>query len=133
MLFDYDLLVPKATPASDPAEALATLTRGKLRRIRVFFPPGPATTVHVAVRHNLHQLVPANYDGTLNYDDISIVTELDYDLIDPPYQLRMIGWSPDAIYQHRITFGFDLEPVTGDNWDDFNRLLFTLNNDRQRR
>lgn len=129
MLFDFDLLIPPATPANDPIETLATLTRGKLKRIRVFFPPGCATLAHVVCRHNLHQLLPANYDGTLNYDDLSIITELDYDLVDAPYQVRMVGWSPTAVYQHRITFGFDLEPVTGDTWESFNRVLFNLNNE----
>jgi hypothetical protein len=133
MLFDFDLIIPAGTLANAPVEALATLTRGKLKRIRVFFPPGPATLVHVVCRHNLHQLLPANYDGTLNYDDISIITELDYDLVDAPYQLKMVGWSPTAVYQHTITFGFDLEPVTGDTWESFNRVLFALNNDIRQR
>jgi hypothetical protein len=133
MLFDFDLTVPAGTPANSPVETLAVLTRGKLKRIRVSFPPGPATLVHVVARHNLHQLVPANFDGTLNYDDISVITELDYDLVDAPYEIRMIGWSPTAVYQHIITFGFDLEPVTGDTWETFNRALFTLNNDIRQR
>ena len=127
MLFDYDLIVPAATIATSPVETLATLTRGKLKRIRVFFPPGPATLVHVVCRHNLHQLVPANFDGTLNYDDISVITELDYDLVDVPYQVKMVGWSPSAVYQHTITFAFDLEPISGDDWASFNRSIFELN------
>jgi hypothetical protein len=134
MLFDFDLIVPAATPAITPIETTIQLTRGKLTRIRVFFPPGPATLVHVVVRHNLHQLLPANFDGDLNFDDISVITEIDYDMVDPPYEIKMIGWSPLTTYQHIITFGFDLQPITGENWDDFNRLLFTLNNDvRERR
>ena len=127
MLFDFDLIIPAATPANQPVEALATLTRGKINRINVFFPPGPATLVHVVARHNLHQLVPANYDGTLNYDDTTIVSELDYNIVDAPYQIRMIGWSPTAVYQHTITFSFNLVPIDNDTWDDFNKLLFSLN------
>lgn len=133
MLFDFDLTVLPATPKASPAEQLVTLTRGKITRIGVFFPPGPATLVHCVVRHNLHQLTPANYDGDLNYDDITVYTELDYELVDPPYELRLLGWSPTAVYQHVITFSFHLQPITGDNWDDFNRLLFELNDNRQGR
>lgn len=127
MLFDFDLIVPAGTQQDSPAEQLVTLTRGKIVRIGVFFPPGPATLVHCVVRHNLHQLTPANYDGDLNYDDITVTTELEYDLVDPPYELRLIGWSPTAVYQHVITFSFQLQPITGENWSDFNRLLFELN------
>lgn len=124
MLFDFDLVVPAGTSPLQPYEQRVLLSRGRITQIRVFFPPGPATLVHVVVRHNLHQLIPANYDGTLNYDDIIVPVEMAYDLVDPPYEVRLIGWSPEAVYDHRITFAFDLQPITGENWDDFNRLLF---------
>ena len=133
MLFDFDLIVPAGTLATQPIETLATLTRGKLTQIRVMFPPGPATLVHVVIRHNLHQLLPANFDGTVNFDDSVVTTILEYDLVDAPYEIKMIGWSPDAVYQHIITVQFNLEPVKGDNWDDFNRQLFASINDIQRR
>lgn len=133
MLFDFDLIIPAATPATAPTETLARLTRGKLKRINVFFPPGPATLVHVVARHNLHQLVPANYDGDLNYDDTTIITELDYDLVDPPYEIKMVGWSPTATYQHTITFSFDVFPVEGDTWETFTRQLFLMNDVTRRR
>lgn len=127
MLFDFDLVVPAATPQSSPYEQLARLTRGKLKRINVFFPPGPATLVHVVARHNLHQLAPANFDGDLNYDDTTIISELDYDLVDAPYEIRMVGWSPLAVFQHTITFSFDIVPLDTDNWDSFTRQIFMLN------
>ncbi len=127
MLFDFDLIIPHGTLQGNPIVLLAKLTRGKLKQIRILFPPGPATLVYVVVRHNLHQLMPANPEGNINFDDSVIVSQLEYDLIDSPYELSMIGWSPDAVYDHTITFQFDLEPVTGENWDDFNRMIFSLN------
>jgi hypothetical protein len=133
MLFDFDVLIPPATPASDPTITLATLTRGKLTQIRVLFPPGPATLVHVVIRHNLHQLMPANFDGSINFDDAVVTSTLDYELVDPPYEIKMIGWSPTAVYEHRITCQFNLEPIGGDSWDNFNRALFALDNDIRRR
>ena len=133
MLFDFDLIIPPLTPVNSPIETLAKLTRGRIKRIYIFFPPGPATLVHVVARHNLHQLVPANFDGTLNYDDTTIITELDYELVDSPYEIRMLGWSPQAVYQHTITFSFDVFPIEGDTWDNFNRQLFLLNDVTRRR
>lgn len=133
MLFDFDIIIPAATPASAPIETLAKLTRGKLKQIRLLFPPGPATLVHVTVSHNLHQLLPANPEGDINFDDAVIVSNLDYDMVDPPYELIMSGWSPSAVYEHTITVQFDVVPVTGDTWEDFNRMLFDLNNQPGRR
>lgn len=127
MLFDFDLTVPAQTTQADPVVTLARLTRGKLTQIRVLFPPGPATLVHVVIRHNLHQLMPANMEGDINFDDAVVTSPLDYDLVDPPYEIQMIGWSPDAVYSHIITVQFDVQPVTGDTWEDFNRALFSSN------
>ncbi len=126
MLFDFDLTIPAATPASNPVVTLAKLTRGKITQIGIKFPPGPATLAHVVVRHNLHQLMPANPEGSSNFDDMTIWATLDYDLVDHPYTLNMIGWSPTAVYDHTITCLFNLEPVKGDNWDDFTRAIFAL-------
>jgi hypothetical protein len=132
MLFDFDLTIPAATLAITPIETLAKLTRGKLTQIRLLFPPGPATLAHVVIRHNLHQLMPANPEGTVNFDDAVITSNLDYDMVDSPYELNMVGWSPNAVYSHTITCQFNLEPVTGDTWEDFNRLLFEIDKGKGR-
>jgi len=133
MLFDFNLIIPAGTPQDTPTVTLAKLTRSKLTQIRMLFPPGPATLAHVVIRHNLYQLMPANPEGTINFDDAIIISNLDYDLVDVPYELQMIGWSPLAVYEHTITIQFDLQPITGDTWDNFNDLLQQINSDRVRR
>jgi len=133
MLFDFDLVIPAHTLQSDPMEQIINLTRGNLVEIRVMFPPGPATLVHVVVRDRLHQLMPANQDGTLNFDEQIISSRLSHEMRDAPYELRILGWSPNAVYDHIITCQFDMEPGRGDNWDDFNRVLFALNSQTEKR
>lgn len=128
MLFDFDLIVPNATPQSDPAELVVHLTRGIIRDIRIIFPPGPATLVHVQVLHNLFQLVPANPDGTLNYDDTKFNSPMEYVLDDSKYDIILRGWSPDAVYSHTINFQFDLGPLDTDNWNSFVTDLMRGNN-----
>lgn len=127
MLFDYDLIIPAGTPQNQPYETLAKLTRGKLTEVRIMFPPGCATLAHVVIRHNLHQLVPANPEGTVNFDAFVVTSKLGYDLVDSPYEIRILGWSPSAIYDHIITCQFELEPIEGDTWTDFTTQLFNLN------
>lgn len=133
MLFDFDIIVPAGTLQSDPQSTLCKLTRGKLTQIRMLFPPGPATLVHIVVRHNLFQLMPANPEGDINFDDAVIISNLDYELSDSPYELQITGWSPTAVYEHTITVQFNLEPLSGENWDAFNRVLFELNTQLMRR
>jgi len=133
MLFDFNLIIPAGTLQTNPINTFAKLTRGKLTQIILLFPPGPATLVHVVIRHNLHQLMPANPEGSINFDDAVITSILDYDLVDSPYELSMIGWSPTATYEHKITCQFNLEPVRGDTWDDFVRVFFSTDSQIQRR
>lgn len=123
MLFDYDLTIPAATQQNAPVAASCHLSSGILNRIRVKFPPGPATLVHVVVKDALFQLMPLNPDGDLNFDDENIDSGvLDYPL-QAPYDLHVYGWSPLAIFEHTITVQFDVQPPTPDKWSDFVQQL----------
>ena len=124
MLFDYDLTVPSGMLQSAPATQRVRLTYGNLSEIRVIFPPGPATLVYVTVSDRLHQIMPANADGSLNFDDATIVSGMEYELTDSPYELILEGWSPAAIYDHVITFQFDLKPAGEEDWSEFMQHLF---------
>ena len=125
MLFDFDLTVPRRTAADNPAVYTAKLTRGTLTEIRVIFPPGPATLVYCVIRDRLHQIMPANPEGSLNFDDSTVISRMEYEMADPPYELLLYGWSPDTIYEHTITFQFELQPVSKDTWNDFMQYLFS--------
>lgn len=123
MLFDYDLTVPAGTPKDTPAKAVCKLTSGLLNEIRVSFPPGPATLVHVTIQDALHQILPVNPDGDINLDDSLIVaTGLAYPL-QSPYEIYIVGWSPFAIYQHIITCQFDVQSDKQDALQSFAALL----------
>ena len=126
MLFDYDLIVPAQTPASSPVEQVVSLLYGTLTEIRCIFPPGPATLVHVVVRDRLHQIFPANTDGDVNFDDTVIVSTLEYELTDSPYELILVGWSPSAVFEHVITFQFNVRPAGGETWSEMIEHLFAL-------
>lgn len=124
MLFDYDLTVPAGTLKSAPAVAQVKLTRGTLTEIRVYFPPGPATLVHVQVLRALHTLMPANPDGELNFDDLMITSRLEYNLSGRPYEVTLRGWAPLAIFEHTITFQFEVMPIKKETWQTFLADLF---------
>lgn len=124
MLFDFDLTIPLATAKESPAILDVKLTLGTLTRIAVKFPPGPASLVHVVVKDRIHQIMPANSDGSLNYDNETVVSHLEYPITDPPYVLRLEGWSPNTLYNHIIRFQFDMVPSGGSNWRVFFNQLF---------
>lgn len=126
MLFDFDLTVTAGTLQSNPVTAKARLAKGLLTQIRVIFPPGPATLVYVVVKDRLFQLLPINPDGNLNLDDAIVVTDLEYDIKDDPFTLDLVGWSPDAIFDHKITIQFEMQPAKNDSWSSFTQQLQQL-------
>lgn len=124
MIFDFDLEIPLSTPKESPVTSYAVLTLGTLTRIAVKFPPGPAGLVYVVVKDRLHQIMPANSEGSLNYDSETIVDNLEYPINEPPYRLALVGWSPNTLFNHVIRFQFHMIPAGGSNWQVFLRQLF---------
>lgn len=125
MLFDYDIVVPAGTPKETPEIRVCVLTSGLLNEIRVKFPPGPATLVHITVQDSLHQILPVNADGDLNLDDETVISSnLKYKL-QAPFEVSIVGWSPFAVYEHTITCQFDVVPDIDDPFINFEKQLFT--------
>lgn len=125
MLFDYDIIVPAGTLQANPTRKVCKLTSGTLQEIRVKFPPGPATLVHVVILDNLHQIMPINPDGSINIDDETIKSSnLQYKLISP-FELYIDGWSPNAVYEHTITAQFEVDPDSVDPFTEFEKLLLS--------
>jgi hypothetical protein len=125
MLFSYDLLVPRGTPAIDPVVSGVKLTHGLLTEIRMIFPPGPARLVSCAVRDRLHQIMPANPEESIHLDNATVISRLEYALTDTPYELLIYGWGPDTSYDHTITLQFEVQPLEEDNWKQFLEYLFS--------
>lgn len=123
MLFDFAFTVPNRTLENDPYTVDVMLTGGTIKEIRTIFPPGPAELVHVKIFHSNLQLVPTNPDGTLNFDDKTIIARMDYDLLLRDNIITLVGWSPHAIYNHTITFQFDIDPPKLNDYQIFVNAL----------
>ena len=102
MLFATTLTVPAATTQASPATAILSLARGIIHQVDVSFLDGPENEVHVVVRRpGLHQVVPTS-EGTIVGNNVTVSATLREELLEPPYQLVVEAWSPDADYSHEI-------------------------------
>ena len=110
MRFAYDLTIPAGTTAADPATRGVHLVKGRLYHAEIAVPPGPADTVHAVVKDSLFQILPVNPDSSFSWDDYTHQVDLDYELPDLGHELTLVGWSPTAIFDHTITFRFDVAP-----------------------
>lgn len=106
MFYEFALTIPPNTPASAPLELEVSLALGQITWWGIQFPSGCVGLVHVFVRDELHQVIPANSDGNVSADDARIETFDSIALADEPATLRIGGWNLDDAYQHTITFRF---------------------------
>lgn len=112
MRFVYDLTVPAGTLSTDPAEDEIRLVRGTLTHAEVAFPPGPAGLVSVVVKDALLQILPANPEQSFAWDNYTHRANLDYALPRQGHKLTLVGWAPDAVFDHTVRFHFDVHPAS---------------------
>ena len=124
MRFSFQLTVPANTPLLSPVLARAKMAKGRITTARVKFEAGCFNQVKIVVRDRLFQIVPAAGLVPLFGDNVNFRIPMNYNLIDPPYELGLFGWSPDTKYQHIITFAFDLESAEGDERRVLEELFF---------
>ena len=110
MVFEYDLVIPAATPALSPVSLEMPLARGIIHKVEAQFLYGCRGLVFVVVRRALHQVFPANPDGQLKAEGYVISFPTYYPLEEAPFKLEAYGWSPDTTYQHTVTLRFGIEP-----------------------
>jgi len=101
----------------DPKITTLKLARGRLTGGFLFFPSGPAGTLHFRARMGIHQLLPFNADGSYSLDDCVIPFHLGIDLTAPPYEIDLITWNTSEDYAHALTVGLFLTPKTSRNED----------------
>jgi hypothetical protein len=108
MLYDFGITVPAGTAENAPIEATLKLTAGLIFYLSVEFPPGCRGYVYAVVKHGGHQLYPTNPQGALNAENFTVQAWDFYPLKEAPYTLKVLGWSPEADYQHTLTVRVNL-------------------------
>jgi hypothetical protein len=115
MRYVYELTIPADTLLSAPEQANIRLVTGTLQRIEIAFPPGPAWMVKVVIRDRILQISPINSEMFHAWDDYTEVFSMNYPLDDPAPELTLVGWSPNTLFPHTVTFRFDVVPKSGDD------------------
>ncbi len=110
MDFVQYISTPKNTAEASPLVTPIKLTRGRLTGGFVFFPSGPAGTLHFFARMGVHQIIPFNTDQNLRLDDCVVPVSLGIDLLEPPYVVDCVTWNDSTEYDHVLTISLSLDP-----------------------
>lgn len=111
MDFVYKIDTPLGTPPSDPKITVAQLTLGRLIGGFVFFPSGPAGTLHLVIRSSSHQIAPFNTGSDYALDDCVIPLHFGIDFFQPPVSLNFFTWNTSVSYEHTLTVSLFIEPL----------------------
>lgn len=101
---------PKDTLETDPLISHLRLTKGRITGGTLFFPPGPAGTLHLIARMGEHQIIPFNTGQNYLLDDVTIDLNINLDLSQPPYVLDIITWNDSTSYPHVLTLTLFMDP-----------------------
>lgn len=101
---------PAETPPETPLVTRLKLTKGRLKGGFLYFPSGPAGTLHFLARIGIHQILPFNTGANYRLDNVKVQFSLGIDLSDPPYEIDCVTWNDSTVYDHVCTVCFFLDP-----------------------
>jgi len=100
MLFEQSISIPKETTSVNPTTAILGIAHGIITKIMVRPRPGHAALGHMVILHHEHQIAPSTGNMDFHGDAFPIDWEEYYESYQPPYELKLVGWSDDDTYEH---------------------------------
>lgn len=101
---------PKDTTEAAPLVTKLQLTEGRLVGGFLYFPTGPAGTLHFIARIKNQQILPYNTGVNFALDDCVIPFSLGIVLNEPPWIIDLVTWNDSTSYAHVCTVCFFLDP-----------------------
>lgn len=108
---------PKDTTEGNPLVTKLKLTKGRLTGGFLYFPYGPAGTLHFFASIGVHQILPFNTGENFRLDDAVVRFSMGFDLALPPYIIDLVTWNDSASYDHAMTVCFFLDPFAKPRYD----------------
>lgn len=103
MLFKANITIPAGQTEASPKVQLLKIAHGIITWVSVLFPPGCHNLVHCVILHHEHQIAPSTENMSLSGDSFPIEWNEYYESYQPPYELKIKGWAPDATHNHTAT------------------------------
>ena len=108
---------PKDTTEAAPLVTKLKLTRGRLTGGQIYFPSGPAGTLHFLAKIGTHQILPFNTGENFRLDDAVMSFTLGIKLGEQPFIIDLVTWNDSTQYAHVCTVSFSLVPFHEDDFD----------------
>ena len=100
MIYKLDINLPANTAILSATDTTMRLTKGRIKKVEVYFPWGCAGLVGIQVIRKTWQLAPLTRGEWLKGNDLLLSHTYDYDLGVEPYDLVIKGYNIDDTYEH---------------------------------
>ncbi len=108
MFYEYPLIIPASTTQAAPVTSEIQIVKGVISYVEVVFPDGCNNLVHAHIIRGLHQVWPTPPAVSFSDNNFHIGFKEDFPITEPPFILKLTGWSNDDYYPHTIRFRFQL-------------------------
>lgn len=102
MYYETSLTIPAGTTKASPVTTDLKITKGVIHRVEVEFRSGCDHLVGIRMQREGAQLYPTNPDGDFRGDGRAIVFDDHKPIEDQPLFIKIIGYSPNAAYDHVV-------------------------------
>lgn len=110
MDFSANISTPTTATQAAPKKTRLPLTKGRITGGTLFFPPGPAGTLHLIAKIGKHQIIPFNTGQNYALDNTTLDLNIDIDISEPPFILDVITWNDSTSYAHALTLTLFMDP-----------------------
>jgi len=103
MIFTADIVTSNVYTKGSPKKTPIIVTKGLVYKVDIYFPPGPAGLMGVAVFDGLFQCWPSTVGDWFNSDGETIRFEDMYLKEAAPFEFQCYSYNEDTSYQHRVS------------------------------
>lgn len=100
MLFQASITIPANTTKADPTEEILKIAHGIITKVMVRPRAGHRWLAHLVILHHEHQIAPSTENMDFRGEFFPLDWKEYYESYQPPYELKLKGWSDDDTYQH---------------------------------
>ncbi len=100
MIYKVDVAIDANTSIKDATNTTIKLTKGRIKKIEVYFPWGCAGLVGIQIIRKTWQLAPLTRGEWLKGNNLLLSHGYDYDLNTAPYQLVIKAYNLDDTFNH---------------------------------
>jgi len=111
MFYAFNITIPKNTPKEKPETKVWEVTPGTIKRVAVYSSFGCRGYVFLVIKHGETQIYPTNTEEAFRLNGYPIESEVEYELTEKPYVIKLEGWSPGTHYPHSVMATMRIKPV----------------------